>query len=419
MKTSAEVQKEIIDNARTSAAVAETYIGHPEQASRHHVISCNHIARTIAYRLNDVSDDEILVDDNARIIHLLDEDCVIRQYNVKKISVSHKGLVCYILKPTHESNNNNRVHLVFRGTKDSSAWARNINDTTPGYTTLMENSEVILEEVLNAIAADKSHIIVSGHSLGGADAQNFFNIIMQKIFYAKSSANLQIESTSQNTLSSKLLKVAELTLNASNPAGVSKLVWFAAKIHSDYLSENGIKISAVYILAAGDIVPQSGQAHILSDSNIQQANIYLAKFSDTFSDNYLSGKNVALTGIGGVALGLLSPLTGFMLSGFGALSTLHAHKTKVSIEQLLDGKFEMYSNITTEGQQIISTKLGKHVLDNSLVSQSQLMFSSFMFRSNNDSMDSSNDSPTSLSLTQNKNEEEWVIVPHSNKQKFE
>ena len=108
-----------------------------------------------------------------------------------------------------------------------------------------------------------------------------------------------------------------------------------------------------------------------------------------------------------------------MLSGFGALSTLHAHKTKVSIEQLLDGKFEMYSNITTEGQQIISTKLGKHVLDNSLVSQSQLMFSSFMFRSNNDSMDSSNDSPTSLSLTQNKNEEEWVIVPHSNKQKFE
>ncbi len=421
MKIREAALNQIKQSAEISSVVGKAFMGHPDQIARHRLISCNHIARTVAYRLNEIEDSDILFIDNDRIIDVIDEDCMIRQYNAKKIKVNDKGLVCYILQPNSvaSDNNNARIHLVFRGTKDSYAWQRNIQDPTPGSQAINDNKQTILTELLSAITLEQTHIIISGHSLGGADAQNFLAFLMDQINAAKDSSRSKDSLIMPHAVNKRLLNIIELTLNASNPAGISELVAFYAKRDSAYLAKNGLKINAMYILAAGDIVPQSGHAHIFADIINDEVSVCLAKFSDMFSDYYLSGKNLGLAGLGGGVSGFLTPFYCAALVGLGAFATFRAHKSKISIEELLEGKFDLYSNSTKEGRDIISDKLGKHSLDNSFIYVSQEMLNSFMYSSKSSRSNSS--SPTSVltpSPEEVTEEDTWIFVPDFNAPKL-
>lgn len=418
MKTVQDVQTQINKHASVASGVAQACFGLVDEKARLHLISANHLTRNVAYRLNDLADEDIL-DGPSFTIHVIDEDGVVREYTPKKISVDHKGLVVFILKAVpaqDEKDINPRVHLVFRGTKDLAAWERNLTNVAPGRDAIYGehdvcgNKESILNELMLAITSPQTHLIVSGHSLGGADAENFLTIIMNQVSQCHGVESDSSQDGFEQSMPS-LLNISEITLNAANPAGVLELDAYSAKRDAEYLSSKGIRINVMYISAAGDPVPQSGEAHILANCKADNIKIYLARFNHDPTKDYVSGKNMGILGAGAMFAGFTTAGSLLILAGVGL--AFGAHKSKITVEQLLDGSFELFSNDTKSGEQRIICVLGKHCFDSVLISGARTMLNSWYKVPNgrDSSSSSEEDSRPSTPCTSSPEDDSWVHVP--------
>lgn len=318
------------------------------------VASAAHLSRRVAYEL-----DEIYMPDEQSSIHVFDEDGEIRVYNIQFIYTMHLGIVSYIL--SSDSADNSRVHLIFRGTKDAPAWCRNTEHGGPGHMSFHLDKDLILETVCSTLqnhpTLGKIQLFISGHSLGGADAQN------SAVAIITSMAHNSLKNPEYSDFSA-LQRINIISINHANSAGITKIRATECKLHAKYLSkELGVRINVMCILTAGDGVQQSGQGHILDNIEPEIARVDLVKLSSDYA-GWINIRNVS------IAIASLN-FTYIMAIGFAAAalrSAYKAHKMRFfDHAEFKNQSYKIYNNLTEEGRLSIRGKLEKHPLDNSLI----------------------------------------------------
>ena len=139
--------------------------------------SAEHLAHTIPYDLNANFDPAVP-------LVVVDEDGALREYTVTHIETKNPAIVGYILAG---KDNNPRVHTVFRGTADKASMIRDLEHGGAGQKSFYAEKDLILSQidaVIRQRANEWTHqeelkikLSISGHSLGGGDAQNCFAAI--------------------------------------------------------------------------------------------------------------------------------------------------------------------------------------------------------------------------------------------------
>jgi hypothetical protein len=339
--------------------VVNKFIDYSDAVTRIQMVSADLLSRGVAYELDKHMIPE--KDYNQEyVIDLLDADGVTRQYLPRHIYVPIKGLVCYILIAANPQENS-RIHLMFRGTKDLPACVRNCETGGPGSESFLENKYIILENLKTDIelyyGEQDIDLIISGHSLGGADTENTLAAIMQTM------AQLH-----NNNLTFKYFenfkRIKTLTANISNPAGIIMVRGYESQMDAKFLAmEHSVKIRLMYIITDGDIVPQSGQTHILLNCEENIAQVNLIKISKQWT-GLITGQQMSALSI--VAAPFSFPAA-VILGTLGTLMAAYAHKAKFTHEtQLNEDNYEIFSNNNHEGRASIAKKLNKHVLNNSI-----------------------------------------------------
>lgn len=364
-------------NAQIAYGLINTHQESADAPALRKLASSNHLARCVAYTLDKVmlTTDEF---DFEELIDILDEDGQIREYYGRAIFIPVKGLVCYLLIGKDRIDNN-RLHLAFRGTKDIPACLRDLERRGPGHESFFGNRDTILENICATIhqyyASDPVHLIVSGHSLGGADAENTVTSVLQ--VKAQLAYNNRLFAAFE-----ELNNIDTITLNAVNSAGISAVKATEAKMDADFLAnDRNLKIDATYILTDGDVVPQSGQAHVFANCDYSTAKINLIKLKTSWND-WLTGKKVGI--LAACALPFSIPCA-IGLTAFSAYITYSAHKVQLSLEQQIrEADYQIFSNNNPEGRAEIANKLCKHALDYTpYMTASISEFTSRMFGLNN------------------------------------
>lgn len=202
---------------------------------------------------------------------LLDSDGVTRPYHVAKFNTVHGGLVGYVMFSTDPSNP--RIHVTFRGTTDFLSIQRDLETLLPydcgvGGCSFVKDKKNLLD-LLYAVLITKQQrselplqLTIAGHSLGGADAQNFMDLVLAKL------------ASDQN---SPLAELAEINLFHMNSAGVSAAAAESSEKNLERVNQlyPNLKVSQYVIQSHGDILQQSGHNSVLASSKL--ADTYLLK----------------------------------------------------------------------------------------------------------------------------------------------
>ena len=199
-------------------------------------------------------------------LHLLDGHSLVKWWDSPALLpmqriVHHQGLYCYLLQ--HEQE----LVLNFQGTDpgDFSSISRDLDRGSAGIKRIRQQYFHIIQALactLNALS-DKVKLVICGHSLGGADAQNFFTIFLASLarfqspelstsgewnkFISRDKASLAV-----------LQKISEVHLYAYNGAGIRNTTAGLAKISADKLKDV-IKITVNHQRVYQDIVNTVGE----------------------------------------------------------------------------------------------------------------------------------------------------------------
>lgn len=306
--------------------------------------SCEHLSHIVAYELTKLYDG---VSDAH--ISVYDDDGIIREYKVTRIVSSNLGLHGHIL--TGQDLDNPRVHIVFQGTKDLNGWSRDFEDRAPGYESFQQNVTTIIEmlhTILGQITSNNISLYISGHSLGGSDAQYCTNAIFIAL-----SQELQKKSKAAS-----LTKIKNITLNHVNSAGVANKCAVESNLHAEYLAkEHNIKIAARVIRVAGDPIQKTGEANILANVSPEIAQVTLLKIKSGY-DGWLNKTHLAGVAVAAVANPLLGLLAGISLIGITSRSGFKAHtEHHFHAKQMHEINYDILDNSTSEGREQINKKL--------------------------------------------------------------
>lgn len=211
-------------------------------------LSCEDLAHNVAYEVCSLPS-------NKPYIHVWDNDGVRREYKVSPISSDVPGLVVHALIPVEQQNPN--LHLVFRGTKCMDSVGRDLSPYAPGHETYEQAADKITAEIQRVIAKRQKtvsgiRLSVSGHSLGGSDAQRCAADIIEEIAINPESPLAKIES---------------LTINHANSGGVAMDTAEKAYSHIPELADKGIIVERNAIFVVEDHVQRSGETMILKDAD--------------------------------------------------------------------------------------------------------------------------------------------------------
>lgn len=323
------------------------------------VASANHLARRVVYEL----DLYFTPKQEQQVVYVFDDDAEVRQYAIQFIYTNHLGIVPYLLTPLDV--NNPRMHLVFRGSKDAPAWCRSTETPAPGYASFYQERDLLISELHNALEYnDVNHLTISGHSLGGSDAQTCAAEVMHAIM----EMHQDLEKASKYNF---LTKIKKLTINHVNSAGIANSVAETSSIAAAYVSKYRLlDINVMCVLTAGDAVQQTGQSHILSNVESNIAMVELVKLSSEF-EGVFNKKYLA-------AAAMTLPVTYTIATGY-AIVTLYAaynaHKLRFcETKDFKEQVYRFYNNTTESGREKISSKLSKHPLDNSVAGKVIYMF---------------------------------------------
>ena len=173
-----------------------------------------------------------------------------QQCLVEKVTGVPAGLNAYFLIPEiMPANGVIDIRLVFRGTKDRASLIRDLESSGAGFET-MEHAAATIIRQLHVILASlndcsrKVNLTIGGHSLGGADAQNFLGHLLGVM-----------ASESDSHLSA----IEHITLFTKCSAGVPGL---AHERVCSALPELGVRLKIFHLKVAGDVVQATGDCHI-------------------------------------------------------------------------------------------------------------------------------------------------------------
>ena len=197
-----------------------------------------HLVHQLAYNL----------EGKHRVTLLGKQQCVI-----EKVTGVADGLNAYFLIPeTIPDDGAIDIRLVFRGTKDRASLIRDLESSGAGFetmelaaTTIIRQLHIILVSLNDC--SRKINLTIGGHSLGGADAQNFLGHLLEVMAFEPDSLLTAIE---------------HITLFTKCSAGVPRLAHERVCSALPELAGQGVRLKIFHLKVAGDVVQATGDCHI-------------------------------------------------------------------------------------------------------------------------------------------------------------
>lgn len=347
--------------------------------------SAEHLAHTIPYDLSENFDPSVP-------LVVVDDDGVLREYTVTQIETKNPAIVGYILAG---KDNNPRVHITFRGTANKSSMVRDLEYGGAGQKSFYAEKDLILSQI-DAVIGKRANewtyqeelkvkLSISGHSLGGGDAQNCFDAIsnvMSRLHGHKRFKERMLDRVQglKNSLISRpsgpiaksehapLTLIDSITLNHVNSAGVTHATAERCNKSAKYLAKSGVKIHVRALRVAADGIQQTGQTNVLSDIDPGIAKVEVLKVKSN-SEGWLSPKSVVAAA--GAAYFSSPLIIAGALGSVGAYSTFQSHTSTHFNKSIKQEQFLHFDNATPEGAAAIKHKLsnsGKSIVDNNPIS---------------------------------------------------
>ena len=318
-------------------------------------------------------------------------------YKVIKIQTQSSGLVGEILVPVDAKQSQN-IYINWVGTYNLSTALADL-ERAPGEESYRNDEQNIIKQINQAvksfhdISKEKSKIMISGHSLGGALAQQNFHSIQRSIATHLYEDNLQkgdVETCGKWIESEKNYRLAlsakeqhthqeltadirthltpkyidSITLGAWNSAGVLKAVENSSNELAGIISESGVQQRALFGMVGGDAVQRTGEGSVLSNVSAEDAEVTLAKV-DIGQEGFYKSLLLSLLGattatascmvlgvpaaiLGGLAFGMLP------LAKSTAIAHTACHFTAEDFDKI---KCQLFQNDTPQSRQIIHQKL--------------------------------------------------------------
>lgn len=302
--------------------------------------SAEHLARIVAYD-NYKPDEEIPI---------LEHDGKLEEYTITKLQTKNLGIVGHILT----NNSSKQVHVVFSGLHNFAGMLRSLETGAAGHDSFGAEKRSIADQIAKKISeqaakvGDKIDLTISGHSLGGADAQNCAATVMDCMVDAH--RHSRVNSPSNNAW----LQVNSLTVNHLNSVGIKHSTGAKAKKNAEKLSKHGIKINVRALKVECDGIQQTGQTSILADIDPKIANVEMLKISkapETFVE--FVAMFLALAQLPELVTGLICML----YDAYSAHNTLHFAK------EFDPTKFDFLDNASNR-PQVLKELTDKHAFDN-------------------------------------------------------
>ncbi len=177
---------------------------------------------------------------------------------VEKVAGVPAGLNAYFLVPeTVQVSDETEIRLIFRGTKDRASVVRDLESSGAGFETMEIAASTIARQLLVILASLSDHgrgvnVVIGGHSLGGADAQNFLAYLLGLLAAEASGA----EPTSP------LDSITNITLFTKCSAGVPKLAHERVCSALQQFEGGSVRVKIFHLKVAGDVVQATGDCHI-------------------------------------------------------------------------------------------------------------------------------------------------------------
>ena len=234
-----------------------------EDAINKPLVLLEYLAHQLAYNLDGKSQVELPghTDGNQR-------------HNVQKVQEVPPGLNAYILYPENSDTGKPvDLKIIFRGTNPYDASAiRDLEPSGAGFDTMEKAAKSItrqLHNILKHYPGRAVNLTITGHSLGGADAQNFFGHLH----------NPDISAIANETLTATplLANIQKITLFTKCSAGVPEIthnrVISALSRLNGQKEQTGIKTEIFHLKVEGDIVQATGDCHVGSSLEQEIADV--------------------------------------------------------------------------------------------------------------------------------------------------
>lgn len=330
-----------------------------------------------------------------RILSVLEEDEVVRKYQIIKLSSGHDGIAGNILIPDTKTDTT-RIYVNFRGTQPHIMSTVHLNfEHCAGEESFYKHFNQIMGQIdslIGQVASEKKkpiQLIFSGHSLGGALSQHahFAAMLLAAKALQKDLVKEEVDISTQESiklteegfrqyLASKyqlthkiekfehFAKVDSFALQSWGMAGVSKTIESCSNIFADILHDNARKISARFGYNTLDIVPKCGEANTLSDCKGDVACVVITDKNLHVGRSLVSGciDGVMAGTLFGGAYGAVVGATTAVAKGLAPINTAHNGFHYGPLGELLANKeYKVYQNTTEAGKKAI-----KEAFDNKL-----------------------------------------------------
>jgi hypothetical protein len=254
------------------------------------------LAHVLAYHVSNE------VNPGANSYNVLDDDGVSRKYRAIKIFTKDPGIVAFAFVPNDADNS--RMHVVFRGTSDLNSVIRDLEYGGAGHESFFGSEDEILQQINGLVGAvhqrlnspvhdshehrnkrikfsdKKIKLSVSGHSLGGGDAQNCAALIIKAMAHNldESHGTFRYNKTFNKQIRKNFNHVESLKIAHLNSVGVTNKVAQECAQDVKFLAEksngeNKIDISLHALRVANDRVQDTGQSNILNDISPEYAKV--------------------------------------------------------------------------------------------------------------------------------------------------
>jgi hypothetical protein len=293
---------------------------------------------------------------------VLDDDGIARYYHPIKLLTKNPGLVCFILIPHDErTNKNSRVHVSFVGTLNWEGFIRDLEYCGAGHESFVLEREGILQQINDMVATvyartkQKIRLTISGHSLGGSDAQNCaaavikamaHNIDDQRFGYLYEDNEKFPKRVRQD-----LSNIASINIAHLNSAGVAQITADECSYDAKILKAGSeIELNMHVLRVKNDLLQFTGQARIFADINPRIVTVDILNFALREVMHYSPLSMLKL---------LTHILTGALNSVNQLGAALQAHSSIHFADSGEDEIVEYYNNQCPQGREKVKAYLSE------------------------------------------------------------